>query len=377
MGAGEKIKLQSMRICGIIAPSALIKQEADLALTDCQPTIWQMNFFLIFHFANSFRIFSLSKTIKNPANNCFIMAEKTDVLIVGAGFAGLSAAIYSARFNLKTLIVGNVWGGLIITTHIVENYPGYKSIPGYDLMQKFREHVAYYNIPFWEDTVTSIEKKGEQFSARTAEGKEIEAKTVVIATGTTRKKLNVPGEKELENKGVSYCATCDAFLFKEKDVVVVGGSDSAAKEALLLSEHAKTVTILARSAFHPEPINGTRVKEKKNITVKTNVQIKEILGSGKVEKVVLKDGSKLTVQGVFIEVGHFAQSDLAAKLGAKLNEKKEIVIDRYSQTNIEGLFAAGDCCDTEWKQGIVSAAEGAHAANSVFNYFTEKGLIGK
>ncbi|MBI2598164.1 MAG: FAD-dependent oxidoreductase [Candidatus Diapherotrites archaeon] len=306
------------------------------------------------------------------------MVEKFDVLVVGAGFAGLSAAIYCARFNLKTLIVGNVWGGLIITTHVVENYPGYKSLSGYDLMQKFKEHVEYYNIPFWEDQIESIEKKREgKFFAKTMEGKEIEAKTLILATGTTRKNLNVPGEKEFENRGVSYCATCDAFLFKGKDVVVVGGSDSAAKEALLLSEHAKSVTVLVRSSFHPEPINGTRIAQRKNIKVLIGVEVKEIAGKEKVEKVILKNGKELIVQGVFIEVGHNPQTELAQGLGVNINEKKEIPIDRYSRTSTEGVFAAGDCVDTEWKQGIVSAAEGAHAANSVYNYLNEKGLLVK
>jgi thioredoxin reductase (NADPH) len=305
------------------------------------------------------------------------MAEKVDVLIVGAGFAGLSAAIYSARFNLKALIVGDVWGGLIVTTHIVENYPGYKSASGLELMEKFKEHVAHYNVPYEADFVESIKKKGEgKFIAKTIEGKEIEAKAVVIATGTKRKKLNVPGELEYENKGVSYCATCDGFLFKGKEVVVVGGSDSAAKEALLLSEFATNVTILARSTLHPEPINGTRVKQIKNIKVIEHIQVKEIKGDGKkVVSVKLDNGKEMKADGVFIEVGHTAMTELAEQLGVKLNELKEIKVDRNSRTNIEGVFAAGDCTDSDWKQGIVSAAEGAHAANSAFNYLLNKNLI--
>jgi len=305
------------------------------------------------------------------------MAEKVDVLIIGAGFAGLSAAIYSARFNLKTLIIGDIWGGLITTTHIVENYPGYKSLSGLELMDKFKEHVAHYNIPFESDFVESIKKKGEgKFIAKTMGGKEIEAKVVIIATGTKRKKLDVPGEAEYENKGVSYCATCDAFLFKGKEVVVVGGSDSAAKEALLLSEFSPHVKILARSTLHPEPINGTRVKRTKNITVLEKVQVKEIVGDGKkVVAVKLDNGKEMKTEGVFIEVGHIPMTELAERIGVKLNEKKEIMIDRYARTNVAGVLAAGDCCDTNWKQGIVSAAEGAHAANSAYTYLLEKNLI--
>ncbi len=306
------------------------------------------------------------------------MNEKVDLLVVGAGFAGISAAIYAARFNLKAIIVGNVWGGLIITTHIVENYPGYKSMSGFDLMEKFKEHAAHYNIPFIEEHMDSIEKNKEgKFLAKIANGKTIEAKAVIIATGTTRKNLNVPGEKEFENKGVSYCATCDAFFYRGKDIAVVGGSDSAAKEALLLSEHCNKVTVLARSKFHPEPINGLRVKEKKNISVMEGVEVREITGSKFVKKIALTSGMELSVQGVFIEVGHNPQSSLGEILGTKLNEKKEIIIDKYSRTNVAGVFAAGDCCDTAWKQGIVSAAEGALAANSAFEYLTEKGFLGE
>ncbi len=304
------------------------------------------------------------------------LPDKFDLLVVGAGFAGLSAAIYAARFNLKTLIVGDIWGGLIITTHIVENYPGYTSINGYDLMQKFREHVDSYKIPFWDDFVAKIEKKGEgKFLATTQTGKKIEAKAVIIATGTKRKMLNAPGEKEFANKGVSYCATCDAYFFKDKKVVVVGGSDSAAKEALLLSEHASHVTILARSTLHPEPINGLRVKEKKNILVREGVEVKEIAGTTGVEKVILKNGEAIECQGVFIEVGHTAMTELAKMLGVNLDQKGEIMVDRYAKTNIAGVMGAGDCTDTAWKQGIVSAAEGAHAANSAYEYLMEKGVI--
>ena len=168
---------------------------------------------------------------------------------------------------------------------------------------------------------------------------------------------------------------CDAYLFKGKKVVVVGGSDSAAKEALLLSELCSQVTILARSTLHPEPINGLRLKQKKNVKVREGVEIKEIFGKNFVEGVVLKNGEKIVCDGVFVEVGHLAMTELAQKLGVKLNPKGEIMIDRYSKTNVPGLFGAGDCTDTEWKQGIVSAGEGAHAANSAFEYLTENGLV--
>ena len=171
------------------------------------------------------------------------------------------------------------------------------------------------------------------------------------------------------------CALCDGAFYKDKIIGVVGGSDSAAKEALLLSEFCSQVTILARSKLHPEPINGLRVKQKKNLRVREGVEIREIFGKNFVEGVVLKNGERIACDGVFVEVGHLAMTELAQRLGVKLNQKGEIMIDRYSKTNVSGLFGSGDCTDTEWKQGIVSAAEGAHAANSAFEYLTEKGLI--
>ena len=303
--------------------------------------------------------------------------EKCDVFIVGLGFAGLSAAIYSARYNFRTIAAGEIFGGLIIDTHLVENYPGFTAISGLELMEHFKEHVKFYeNIEVVEEKVESIEKKWKKFFAVLKDGRTFESKAVIIATGTKRRLLNVPGEKELSNKGVSYCARCDAFLFKNKEVVVVGSGDSATKEALLLSEHAKKVTVLVRKdKLKAEPINLSRVEKKKDkIKVKFNAEIAEIIGKGKVEAIKLKDGSTMKVDGVFIEIGHLPQTELAQKLGCALDEHGEIKVDRYARTNVPGVFAAGDCVDTHWKQGIVSAAEGAHAANSAYNFVSNEDI---
>ena len=293
--------------------------------------------------------------------------EEYDFIILGAGSAGLPAAGYAARFRLKTLVLGEVVGGTIINTHIVENWPGVVSATGWDLMETLKKHVDANNVPVLDEKVLSVERKGPlNFIVKTSD-KSFKAKTVLFATGTERKKLNVPGEKEFENKGVSYCAVCDGALFKNKEVAVIGGSDSAAKEALFLAEHASKVYIIHRGdKIRPEPINGERVKNNKKIELMLKKNVKEIFGDKMVKGVKFVEGGELKVEGVFVEIGANPNSGLAAKLGVKLNEKNEIIIDHESKTNIEGIFAAGDVADRHFKQAITGAAEGVIAAFSAY-----------
>jgi len=225
-----------------------------------------------------------------------------------------------------------------------------------------------------EEFARSLEKKNDIFVVKTDEGL-YEGKTIIFATGTRRKKLNAPGEIDFINKGVSYCATCDAPLYKGAVVAVVGGSDSAAKEALLLSEHAKKVYILARSSLHPEPINMLRVQElvkQGKVEVIENVQVEKISGKQMLSSVTLsklfKGSKELAVEGLFIEVGHIVENELAVKVGVKVDEKGEIVIDKYSRTNVPGFFAAGDVTDRSFKQAITGVAEACVAADQAYNF---------
>ena len=285
-----------------------------------------------------------------------------DFVIVGGGCAGLSAGMYGSRLGLKTLVLAELPGGLITTTHVVENWPGIKSISGPDLAQNLIDHAKETGAEIKSERVQKIEKSGETFKLVTGSG-EYEAKTVMISTGTKHKKLGVPGEKELENKGVSYCALCDGAFFKEKTVCVVGGGDTAAKEAIFLSDHCKKVYIIVRKdILKAEPANQERIEKNDKIEILFNTEITEILGSEKVEKVKLKDGKEMEMEGVFMAIGHDAQTELAAAMGVELNEKKEIKINRKTETNIPGVFAAGDCCDTGFKQAITGAAEGVTAS---------------
>ena len=291
-----------------------------------------------------------------------------DIVIVGAGFAGLSAAIYTARFRLNTLVIGKEIGGTLITAHKVENYPAYKSISGFDLMQKLIEHVKSYDVEIKDGNVIEIERGDGKFTVKT-EKEEFECKSVIIATGTVRRKLGVKGEKELENKGVHYCATCDGPIYKNKVVAVIGGSDSAATEALFLTEHASKVYIIYRQdKIRAEPINLEKVEENEKIEVITNANVKEIRGGGKVESVMLDTGKEIKLDAVFIEIGSVPGTMLAAQLGLELNERNEIVIDKYSKTNVEGVMAAGDLTDSRLKQAVISASEGVMAAFSAFNH---------
>ncbi|MCR4336000.1 MAG: FAD-dependent oxidoreductase, partial [archaeon] len=295
-----------------------------------------------------------------------------DFVIVGAGSAGLPAAVYAARFKLKTLVIGEVVGGTILNTHIVENWPGIVEISGWDLMEKLKEHVKANDVEIVNDKVTEIKKENNYFTVKTSE-KEFKAKTILIATGTERKKLGVKGEKEFTNKGVSYCAVCDGALFKDKIVSVIGGSDSAAKEALFLSEYAKKVYIIYRGTqIKAEPINAERVEKNPKVEIMYEKNIEEIFGEKLVTGVKFKEGGELALSAVFVEIGAIPNSELAEKLGVKLNSKKEIIIDSESKTNVPGVFAAGDVGDKHFKQAITGASEGVIAAFSAYEYINSE-----
>ncbi len=297
------------------------------------------------------------------------MTEMYDLIIIGSGVAGCGAAIYARRFELKTLVLGDAEGGAIAATHLVENYPGSRSLSGFQLARNLIEHAKGVGAEFKNTRVKSVEKVKNKFVVETA-NETFEAKSIILATGTSHRRLaDVPGGIEFENKGVSYCATCDAPFYNGKVVALVGGSDSCVNESLILAEHAAKVWILYRGdKLRAEPINLRRLEGKKKIEVKTNVNVVEIFGGEKVEGVRLDNGEELKLDGVFVQIGRIPRSTLAEKLGVALNTKGEIKIDRYAHTNVPGVFAAGDVTDSDWKQVITGVAEGAHAAHEVFEF---------
>ncbi len=307
-----------------------------------------------------------------------------DFVVIGAGGAGLAAAIYAARFNLKTLVLGHPHstehpvGGTITTTHLVENYPGFTKISGKGLAEKIEAHARSYNvIEIKEEKGTEIKKFDKGFIIKTSSS-EYNSKTILFATGTKYRKLDVPGAGEFENKGVSYCAICDGPLFKDKIVAVIGGSNSAAKNALFLTEYATKVYIVYRGEqIHPEPINLERLKKNEKIEIITQTNVKEIKGDEIVKSIVLdkkyKNSNELKVDGVFVAIGHTALSELASSLGVELNEAREIKINhKTSETNIPGVYAAGDVTDNHLKQLITGVADGCTAAYSAYEYIKNK-----
>jgi thioredoxin reductase (NADPH) len=310
-----------------------------------------------------------------------------DLVIIGAGGVGLAAAMYGGRLGLKTLCLGSTHGtelpvgGVITTTNIVENYPGFIKLTGTELAEKIEKHTrSYEKVTIKEERAESVSKKGKCFQVKTDKSTYI-SKTILFATGTKWRKLDVPGHDEFMNKGIAYCALCDAPLFKNKITGLVGGSDSAAKDALVLSEHAKKVYIIYRGEqIRPEPINLERVKAKKNIEIINNTNVTEIKGSQFVESVVLdkpyKGKTSLDLQGLFIAIGHIPLSDLAKSIGVKTDKKKEIIIDhKTSETNVPGVFAAGDVADKPFKQLITGVAEGCTAAHSAYEYITKNKVL--
>ncbi|MDO8467610.1 MAG: FAD-dependent oxidoreductase [Nanoarchaeota archaeon] len=309
--------------------------------------------------------------------------EKYDFIIIGGGGTGLAAGMYAARLGLKTLILGYTHGsefpigGVITTTNIVENYPGFKKISGEDLAKKLEEHARDYElVTIKQELVESVRKSGKIFLLKTKK-EEYESRTILFATGTKWKKLEVPGALDFENAGVNYCALCDGPLFKNKTVAIVGGSDSAAKDALVLGEHAKKVYVISRSTLHPEPINMERIKANKKIEVIEGNEVKEVEGDKVVTGVILdkhyKGQKELAVDGLFVAIGHIVLSELAEKLGVKVDKKKEIIINhKTSETNVPGVFAAGDVTDKPFKQLITGVADGCTAAYSAYEYISKE-----
>ncbi|MEE9376920.1 MAG: FAD-dependent oxidoreductase [Candidatus Lokiarchaeia archaeon] len=301
--------------------------------------------------------------------------EKTyDLIVLGGGPTAIGCAIYAARFAMDVLIVGKTFGGLIATTHLVENYPGITSTSGQGLMDMFKDHMDSLRIPYISDEIQSIEKLDEHFVLHSFFQK-FKAYSICIATGSERRKLGIPGEEEFAGRGVSYCATCDGPFYKDKVVCVIGGSDSAAKEALFLSQNTNKVYILYRGEdIRAEPINKKRVLENEKIEIIYKTNVTEIKGEGNVKSVDFDNGKQLEVDGVFIEIGSIPNSDLAKRIGVETNEKGEIMINRKSETNVQGIFAAGDVADAPFKQAITGVSEGVIAAYSAFDYVKEMNI---
>lgn len=296
-----------------------------------------------------------------------------DLIIIGSGAAGLSAAIYAGRYRLKIAVFAGEFGGETAKAGAIENYPGFKSIDGYELMEKMREQAEALGTEIIDEKVTSIKQSGHCFEA-TAGNKAYQSNAVIFAVGAERRHLGLPNEKELTGKGVHYCVTCDGPVYTGKTITMVGGGDASVKRVNLAAEYVKKIFLIVRGKeIIAEPINYEQLKKLGDkVEVILETEVKEIIGKGKLEKIVLSkpyNGSTdLVVDGVFVEIGAQPSTELAKSLGVELDEFGYIKADNMMRTNIDGIFAAGDIVNHfgRFKQDITAAAMGAVAATSAY-----------
>lgn len=304
------------------------------------------------------------------------METKRELVIIGAGAAGLSAAQYGARANLKTLVIEELApGGQALFIDQLENYPGIlEPISGYDLTEAMKAQAERFGAEFMTASVESIKKNGAEFEIVTAEGL-IKAEAVIIATGAKHRRLGVPGEKEFIGRGVSYCATCDGPFFKGKKIMVVGGGDSACDEAMYLAKLSDKITMIHRKdRFRAQKALADRVLGKPGIKVAFNTVAVEIKGTKKVESVVLRDvvtGEtwEEPMDAVFVFVGSDPQVALVPD--AAKDEANSLITDDHMATSIPGLFAAGDVRVSPFRQIVTACSDGATAAHSASQYIDE------
>jgi len=307
------------------------------------------------------------------------MEEVYDVLILGGGPAGLTAGIYCGRYNLKSLVVAGNFGGTANLAGEVENWPGFLG-SGRDLMTKIKKQAKKFGAEFLETSFEKVEKVDGLFVLHYGESF-VKGKSLIVALGTEHRQLDIKGEKEFLGKGVSYCATCDGNFFRKKKVVVVGGADSAAKAALYLADICEKVTIVYRKhEMRCEPVSLSAICGKKNIEILYFSKPLEILGKGVVKglKILKTDENGnngrekiLDVSGVFIEAGAVAATEVLKDLGLTI-EKGYVVTGKDCATNVLGVFAAGDVTNSEMRQMITAAGEGAVAAKGVHEFLMEK-----
>ncbi|QVK17493.1 FAD-dependent oxidoreductase [Mycoplasmatota bacterium] len=318
--------------------------------------------------------FNLGNT-SNSQNPPLLTNQIYDVIVIGGGPAGLNASLYAKRKGLLVGIIATNLGGQVMNTSIVDNYLGLNHMSGEALIEQFTNHVNDLNIPILEAVTVSQIKSANHLHEVHLSDKEIyRAKTLIIATGSKPRRLNIPGETEYLGKGIAYCAICDAPLFKGKDVVIAGGGNSAVEAALDLSKIAKSITLVHRSQFRADKILVEKILSDSNIKVHLQTQILEVIGDNTMTGIRVKDenGERvISSDGLFIEIGTIPNSTFLPNNLIK-NERGEIITDEHNQTNIDGIFACGDITQIPYKQIIIAASEGAKAALSVNEYLNQK-----
>lgn len=306
-------------------------------------------------------------------------SEQYDLCIVGNGPAGLSAAIYAARYKVNQILIGDLPGGLMTSSHKICNYPSETEISGADLTQKMVDHVKALEVPQKFSRIESIEQKGELYKLFLSDGETVEAKTILLATGTKHRHLNLTNEQALVGRGVSYCATCDAMFFMNKTVAVIGGSDSANTAALYLAQIAKQVYQIYRGeSLRGEVAWIDQIKMNDKITVLYNTKVTDIIGKERVTGLKLdklgEGETDLLVDGVFVEVGSEPDQTLISQLGLQIDSNNYIETKPNQMTSRAGVWAAGDITTNSdsFKQIVTASAEGAVAVQSIFKYLQTK-----
>ena len=306
-----------------------------------------------------------------------IKMDKYDIIIIGAGPGGLTAAIYAGRQGTKNLMIDrDLAGGIGREVPEMENYPGFDSISGLELIEKMKEQaIKNTELHEMEEVEEIIQNDGEyRFTVKTSKG-EYQSKTVILATGSSHRHLDAKGEEEFKGKGVSYCATCDGFFFAGRDIIMVGGGNSALQEALYLKNLGANVTLIhRRDEFRAQKHLQNMIKEAGIKTI-LNATVEEIKGEMLVESVILKDTktgelTEYSTNGVFISVGYIPHTELALQLGVDLDESGHIITDKEQKTNVDYVYAIGDVC-VGLKQWVVACGEGAVAATSAYHDLKE------
>lgn len=301
------------------------------------------------------------------------------VVIIGSGPAGLTAALYAARANLEPLVIRGLQpGGLIATTSEVENYPGFpEAVGGYDLAQKMEEQAARFGTVFLDSLVESVDVSQRPFTLTLDSDEKVTADTLILSTGASPRKLGVPGEEKLANKGVSYCATCDGFFFRNKRVVIVGGGNSALDEGLFLTRYVtELVVIHRRDQLRADPILQERAFSNPKVRFVWDSSVSEVLGDQQVSGVRIKNlktGEETTLEtdGVFPYIGHVPNTRIFEGV-IDLDENGFIKADERTRTNVPGVFAAGDVVDYVYRQAITAAGDGAKAAMEATWFLAEQ-----
>jgi thioredoxin reductase (NADPH) len=310
--------------------------------------------------------------MSGPANEAG--EEKVKVLVLGSGPAGLSAALYAARADLQPLVLtGMEMGGQVSLTHTVENYPGFPDgVGGTELVQLFQKQAEKFGARVEFDTAVEVDLSQRPFRVKTYNAAYL-ADTLIIATGAASTHLNVSGEKELTGRGVSYCATCDGWFFKEKDVVVVGGGDSALEEGLFLTRYANSVKIVhRRDQLRASAVLQDRARTNPKVSFIWDSVVEEIAGNGSVNAVKLKnvktgERNEQTTDGVFIFIGHTPNTQLF-KGQLEMDDQNYIKVNHLMQTSVSGVYAAGEVADPHFRQVITSAGMGAAAAMQAIHF---------